>query len=219
MNEVLKNDLQKIPMLFLGFILLSLGMILTMKAGLGMSSWGVLHQGIAEVTIFTFGQVTIILGVIILTLSVLLLKTKVGIGTIANALFIGFIMDFFKEIITYEPTAYLEKGILFIAGLFIMTFGRSLYISTRLGPGPRDGIFVGLSRITQIDVKYIKPAVELTVLTIGYLLGGTVGLGTLITMLFSGYLVQFYFKKLGFDPKTEKQRSFREYLLKKDTLV
>ena len=91
MNEVLKNDLQKVPMLFLGFILLSLGMILTMKAGLGMSSWGVLHQGIAEVTIFTFGQVTVILGIIILSLSVLLLKTKVGIGTICNALFIGFI--------------------------------------------------------------------------------------------------------------------------------
>jgi uncharacterized membrane protein YczE len=219
MNEVLRRDLLKIPMLFLGFVLLSLGMILTMKAGLGMSSWGVLHQGIASVTIFTFGEVTIILGVIILTLSVIFIKTKVGIGTIGNALFIGFIMDFFKEIITYEPTAYLERGVLFLAGLFIMTFGRSLYISTRLGPGPRDGVFVGLSRITQIDVKYVKPTVELTVLTIGFILGGTVGVGTLITMLFSGYLVQFYFKKLGFDPKTEKQRSFKEYFLKKETLI
>ena len=71
--------------------------------------------------------------------------------------------------------------------------------------------------ISQIDVKYIKPVVELTVLSIGYKLGGTVGVGTLFTMLFSGYLVQFFFKKLGFDPKTEKQRSFREYLLKKET--
>jgi len=218
MNEVLRKDLLKIPILFLGFVLLSLGMILTMKAGLGMSSWGVLHQGLAKVTVFTFGQVTIVLGVIILTLSVLLLKTKVGIGTIANALFIGFILDFFEELITFIPETYIERGILFIGGLFIMTFGRSLYISTRLGPGPRDGIFVGLSRITQIDVKYIKPAVELTALSIGFILGGTVGVGTLISMLFSGYLVQYYFVKLGFDPKTEKQRSFREYKLKKDTI-
>lgn len=218
MNEVLKKDLLKIPILFLGFVLLSLGMILTMKAGLGMSSWGVLHQGIAKVSIFTFGEVTIILGVVILTLSVLLIKTKVGIGTIANALFIGFILDFFEVSIKYEPDTYLSKGILFLAGLLIMTFGRSLYISTRLGPGPRDGIFVGLSRITQIDVKYVKPAVELTVLSIGYILGGTVGVGTLITMFFSGYLVQFYFEKLGFDPKSEKQRSFREYTFKKDTV-
>lgn len=219
MNDVLKKDLLKIPMLFLGFLLLSLGMILTMKAGLGMSSWGVLHQGLSKVSSFTFGQVTILLGVIILFFSVILIKTKVGIGTICNALFVGFIMDFFEEIITFDPNNYFEKGILFIAGMLIMTFGRSLYISTRLGPGPRDGVFVGLSRITKIDVKYVKPAVELTVLTIGYLLGGTVGVGTLILMLFSGYFVQFFFTKLGFDPKTEKQRSFKDYLIKKDAFV
>ena len=101
-----------------------------------------------------------------------------------------------------------------------MTFGRSLYISTKLGPGPRDGVFVGLSRITQLDVKYIKPAVEFTVLFVGFLLGGTVGIGTLTAMLFSGYLVQFYFKKLGFNPKIENQRNLREYLnIKKDTFV
>mgnify|MGYP007094912786 FL=1 len=142
------------------------------------------------------------------------LKTKVGIGTIANVLFIGLILDLFDKIITYEPEEYFYKGILFLIGLLIMTFGRSLYISTKLGPGPRDGLFVGLSRITQIDVKYVKPAIELTVLTIGFLLGGVVGVGTLISMLFSGYLVQFYFKKLGFDPKNEKQRKFSEYLIK-----
>ena len=101
-----------------------------------------------------------------------------------------------------------------------MTFGRSLYISTKLGPGPRDGIFVGLSRITQIDVKYVKPAVEFTVLAIGFALGGIVGIGTLTSMLFSGYLVQYYFKKLGFNPKIENQRNLKEYLIiKKDTLA
>ena len=214
MNSILKNDLLKLPTLFLGFTLLSLGMILTRKAGLGMSSWGVLHEGISEVTIFSFGEVTLILGFIILALSMMFLKTKVGIGTIANVLFIGLILDLFDKIITYEPEEYFYKGILFLIGLLIMTFGRSLYISTKLGPGPRDGLFVGLSRITQIDVKYVKPAIELTVLTIGFLLGGVVGVGTLISMLFSGYLVQFYFKKLGFDPKNEKQRKFSEYLIK-----
>ncbi len=104
-----------------------------------------------------------------------------------------------------------------------MTFGRSLYISTKLGPGPRDGIFVGLSRLTQIDVKYIKPAVEFTVLLIGFLLGMSkginyVGPGTVIAVIFSGYLVQFFFKKLGFNPKIENQRHLREYLYKKKTL-
>jgi uncharacterized membrane protein YczE len=220
MNDILKQDLKKVPLLFLGFVLLSLGMILTMKSGLGMSSWGVLHQGVAGVTMFTFGEVTLILGLIILVFSVIFLKSKVGIGTICNVLFIGLLLDMFKELITYEPDHYIAKGILFLIGLFIMTFGRSFYISTKLGPGPRDGIFVGLSRITQIDVKYIKPAVEFTVLAIGFGLGGIVGIGTLTSMLFSGYLVQYYFKKLGFNPKIENQRNLKEYLLiKKDTLV
>lgn len=217
MNDILKKDLRKIPLLFLGFTLLSFGMILTMKSGLGMSPWGVFHQGVSLSTIFTFGQVTLVLGFVILALSIVFLKTKIGIGTLGNLLFIWIILDFFQSVITYEPDTYLTRGLLFLVGLLIMTFGRSLYISTRLGPGPRDGIFVGLSRITQIDVKYIKPMIELTVLSFGYFLGGTVGVGTLFSMLFSGYLVQFYFTKLGFDPKTEKQRNLKEYLLiKKD---
>lgn len=226
MNELLKNDLYKIPQLLIGFLLLSFGMILTMKSGLGMSSWGVLHQGVSLATGFTFGQVTLYLGLIILAFSVVLLKSKVGIGTIVNVLLIGFLLDMFKYLITYEPDVYFYQGIMFTAGLLIMTFGRSLYISTKLGPGPRDGIFVGLSRITQIDVKYIKPAVEFTVLLIGFLLGMSrginyVGPGTVIAVIFSGYLVQFFFKQLGFNPKIENQRHLKVYLYKekKDTLV
>lgn len=216
MNDILRNDLKKLPVLLFGFLLLSFGMILTMKSGLGMSSWGVLHQGISLVTKFSFGQVTIILGLIILALSVAFLKSKIGIGTIVNVFLIGFLLDMFRFIITYEPDIYIYQGIMFTIGLLIMTLGRSVYISTKLGPGPRDGIFVGLSRVTQIDVKYIKPAIEFSVLLVGFILGKTMGVnlvgpGTVIAVIFSGYLVQFYFKKLGFNPKIENQRDLREY--------
>lgn len=219
-NEILKRDLLKVPILIIGFVFLSLGMILTKKAGLGMSSWGVLHQGVSLNTGITFGWVTIYLGIIILVLSVLFLKSKIGIGTILNVLIIGFILDMFDNLITYTPSTFFISSLMFLIGLIVMTFGRSLYINTKLGPGPRDGIFVGLSRITQIDVKYIKPLVEFTVLFIGYILGlnanqNLVGIGTIITIVFSGYLVQFYFKKLGFDSKIENQRNLREYFTKK----
>jgi len=222
MNELLKRDLLKMPILILGFSLLSLGMILTKKAGLGMSSWGVLHQGVSLNTGISFGWVTLYLGMIILVLSVIFLKSKVGIGTIINALTIGFLLDMFDNLITYTPSSNFSAGFMFLVGLLIMTFGRSLYISTKLGPGPRDGIFVGFSRITQIDVKYIKPAVEFTVLLIGYLLGlkadeNLVGVGTIIATLFSGYLVQFYFKKLGFNPKIRNQRNLRDYFVKNES--
>ena len=217
MNEILRNDLKKVPVLLIGFLLLSFGMILTMKSGLGMSSWGVLHQGVSLVSGLTFGTVTLVLGLIILVLSVIFLKSKVGIGTIVNVLLIGVLLDIFRFFITYEPDTYIYQGIMFTIGLLIMTLGRSVYISTILGPGPRDGIFVGLSRITQIDVKYIKPAVEFSVLLIGFLLGQSMGInlvgpGTVIAVIFSGYLVQFYFKKLGFNPKIENQRNLKEYI-------
>ena len=217
MNEILRNDLKKVPVLLIGFLLLSFGMILTMKSGLGMSSWGVLHQGVSLVSGLTFGTVTLVLGLIILVLSVIFLKSKVGIGTIVNVLLIGVLLDIFRFFITYEPDTYIYQGIMFTIGLLIMTLGRSVYISTKLGPGPRDGIFVGLSRITQIDVKYIKPAVEFSVLLIGFLLGQSMGInlvgpGTVIAVIFSGYLVQFYFKKLGFNPKIKNQRNLKEYI-------
>lgn len=223
-NNLLKKDLLKVPIVIIGFLFLSLGMILTKKAGLGMSSWGVLHQGISLNTGLTFGQVTLYLGLIILALSVIFLKSKVGIGTILNVLLIGFILDFYDNLITYTPSSDFIAGLLFICGLLIMTFGRSLYISTKLGPGPRDGIFVGLSRITQIDVKYIKPAVEFSILLVGFLLGlradeHLVGIGTVITILFSGYLVQFYFKKLGFNPKIKNQRNLKEYFKKNKVYI
>lgn len=213
MNDLFYRDLRKTPLMLLGFIFLSFGMILTKKSGLGMSSWGVLHEGASLRTIFTFGEVTLILGLIILVFSVYFLKTKVGIGTISNVILIGFLLDFFDYVLDFSPSTYAIQGIVFIIGLLLMTFGRSLYISTKLGAGPRDGIFVGLSRLTQIDVKYIKPAVEFTVLLTGFLLGGVVGVGTLIAIVTSGYLVQFFFKILGFNPKIENQRNFREYLL------
>ncbi len=220
MNDVLVNDLKKIPTLLLGYIFLALGMILTMKSGLGMSSWGVLHDGISIVTGYSFGLVTFLLGLIILIFTRLTLNSEIGLGTILNLLTLGFLLDIFKAIITYEPDYYVFQGIMFLCGLFIITFGRSLYISTKMGPGPRDGIFVGLSRVTQKDIKYIKPIVELTVLSIGFLLGGTVGIGTVASMLFSGYLVQFYLNKLGFDAKMKNDVGLKKYFIKKkDTFV
>ena len=209
--ELLKEDLKRIPLLLLGFILLSIGVMLTKRAVLGMDSWGVFHQGLSLNLGFTFGEITIYLGLLILIPSILLLKTKIGIGTILNILLVGLMIDLSDFVFTYIPITYIEKTVLLVAGLIIMTFGRALYISTGLGEGPRDGLFVGLSRITKIDIKYIKPAIEFTVLLSGYLLGGQVWFGTVFLMITSGYFVQYFFKLLHYDPKINKQRRFIDY--------
>ncbi len=209
--KLLKEDLRHLGILFIGYGFLSFGMVLTKRADLGMNAWGVFHQGLSVLTGLSFGMITIYLGLIILVFSVWLLKTKIGLGTVLNVVVVGLIIDLSDYLFTFIPDTTIEKTILLISGLLIMTFGRALYISAGLGEGPRDGLFVGLHLITKIEIKYIKPAIEFTVLLGGFLLGGTVGLGTVVIIVFSGYLVQFYFKLLKYDPKTSKQRRFIDY--------
>lgn len=213
--NILNEDVKRLPVLLLGFFLLSLGMVLTLKAGLGMSPWGVFHLGLSEISGLSMGVVTQLLGLAILMLSVLLVKTKVGMGTLLNVLLIGFYIDFFIKVITYIPESIYNQWLLLFIGLVLMTFGRSLYISARLGAGPRDGLFVGLSSLFNIEVKYMKPIIEITVLIIGFFLGGTVGYGTIVLSLSSGYLVQLFFKLLRFNPKTDKQSGFENYFIHK----
>jgi len=212
--ETLKLDLKKIPILFIGFIFLSVGVMLTKRAGLGMDSWGVFHLGIANISGLSLGTIIQLVGAVILILSVTLLKTKIGLGTILNVALVGYLIDISDKLYTFYPNIIIEKAIIFIFGLFFLTFGRSLYISTKLGAGPRDGLFVGLSRVTQIDVKYIKPALEFTVLVSGFFLGGTVGFGTIFLIITSGYIIQYFFKILNFNPKVENQRRFSDYFTK-----
>jgi len=206
-----KQDLKRLPLLLVGFVLLSIGVMLTKRAVLGMDAWGVFHLGLSFKLGFSFGEITIYLGLLILIPSILLLKTKIGMGTILNILLVGLMIDFSDFIFTYIPNTDIEKTALLVAGLLIMTFGRALYISTGLGEGPRDGLFVGLSRITKMDIKYIKPLIEFTVLLCGFLLGGQVGFGTVFLMVTSGYFVQYFFKVLHYNPKAQRQRRFSDY--------
>jgi uncharacterized membrane protein YczE len=206
-----KNDTKRLPMLFLGFITLSFGIYFTKLSLLGMSSWSVFHDGLSIVTGLSFGVITQLLGLIILFLSVILLKSKVGLGTILNIIFVGMFIDILDFLYQVEFDNLVIQVIVLMFGVLFTTLGRSLYIASRLGPGPRDGLFVGLARITKIQVKYVKITIELIVLGIGILLGGLAGIGTVIIIIVSGYMVQFFFKLFHFDPKLEKQSNILEY--------
>lgn len=214
MNTLLiKEDIKKLPKLFLGYLILSFGIYLTKLAYVGMSAWSVFHDGLSIYFSLSFGLLTVIVGIIILALSIIFLKAKVGVGTILNIIVIGPLIDFMDVIYHNTPDNKVLLGIIFVFGLLFTTFGRSLYIASRLGPGPRDGLFVGLARVTQIDVKYIKPLIEFIVLGIGYALGGNLGIGTVILIVTSGYLVQFFFGILGFDAKGKSQSNILDYFI------
>ena len=210
--ELFKKDAKRLPKLLLGLFVLSVGIYFTKLSLLGMSSWSVFHEGIAiNVNFLTFGLVTSLLGLIILGLSVLFLKTKIGLGTLLNILFVGPLIDLFELLYPKMPDVLLWQSIVLVFGILLTTLGRSLYIASRLGPGPRDGLFVGLSRITKINVEYVKISIELIVLGTGILLGGTFGWGTIIITVVSSYLVRFFFKIFDFDPKSQKQSNVLEY--------
>ena len=211
--EQLRTDLKRLPKLFLGFTILAFGVYLTKLSLLGMNSWSVFHDGVAEnVSWLSFGLATQIIGVVVLVLSIVFLKTKVGIGTILNVLFIGPIIDLFSIIYPVMEEVFILQFIVLLFGILFTTLGRSLYIASRLGPGPRDGLFVGLARVTKYQVKYVKITIEFIVLGIGILLGGQTGIGTVIIIIVSGFLVQFFFKMFHFDPHTEKQSNIIDYL-------
>ncbi len=210
--KVLINDLKRFPITLTGFIFLSIGIMLTKRSALGMSPWGVFHEGMSNVTGLSFGVVTQLVGLIVLLVSVIFLKTKIGLGTVLNVLLVGWFIDLADHFYTYIPISYLAKTIVFTLGLFSMTFGRSLYIASRLGPGPRDGLFVGLSKTLNIEVKYMKPAIELTVLLLGFIFGGTAGVGTVVAALVSGYMVQTFFKLLSYDPTLKTESNIMNYL-------
>ncbi len=209
--ELIKKDFSKLGVLIVGFFLMCLGITFNRLSMLGLSSWNIFHEGISKTSGISFGVTIQIVGLIILVLSVVLLKTKIGPGTLLNILLVGFIIDKMNQYIIIETDDLAFRILLILTGVLLMTMGRALYISTKLGPGPRDGLFVGLSRITKIDVKYVKPAIEFTVLLIGFLLGGTFGVGTIFTITVSGYLVQFFFGVFHFDPKKESNRTFLDY--------
>ena len=211
-HNLIKEDANKLGILLTGFFVMSLGITFNRLSGMGLSSWNIFHDGLSNHLGITFGVVTQLLGLVILLFSVVFLKTKVGPGTILNILLIGFLVDKMEEYIVITPESIGLRIALIITGILLMTMGRALYISSRLGPGPRDGLFVGISRVTNIQVKYIKPAIEFTVLIIGILLGGKFGVGTVLTIIVSGYLVQFFFKVFHFDPKGVPNRSLREYI-------
>jgi len=214
MQEFL-NDLKKFPITLVGYIFLAIGIMFTMRSGVGMSPWGVFHEGLNVLTGISFGVITQLVGLVVLVISVGFLKTKVGLGTIFNVLLVGWFIDLADQYFLYTPKSITSQYLLFLVGLVVLCFGRSLYIASRLGPGPRDGLFVGLSRVFHMEVKYVKPAIELTVLFFGYLFGGTVGPGTVIAALTSGYLVQVFFQVFSYDPSIKSESNiFRYFMIK-----
>ncbi|OQY40864.1 MAG: hypothetical protein B6227_06480 [Fusobacteriia bacterium 4572_74] len=209
----MKKEILKYLKLFLGLFVCSLGIIIIIKSNLGFSPWDVLHQGISKVSNLTIGQASIFVGFIVVILD-FFLGERIGSGSILNIIFLGIFMDLILSlnIIPLGTNIFIGIFMMFL-GIFILSIGCYLYISTGLGCGPRDALMVALTKKTKFSVGSVRNIIEISVLVIGYFMGGYAGIGTVITALFTGSFIQGVFKLFKFDVKSVVHRDIRSEIV------
>nr|WP_232266998.1 hypothetical protein [Streptomyces pactum] len=167
-------------------------MAMQLRAALGLDPWDVFHQGITERTPLSFGTVTILVGAAVLLLWIPL-RQRPGLGTVSNVLVIGLVVDGTLWL-TPELDALAARIPLLVAAIVLNGVATGLYISAHYGPGPRDGLMTGLHRRTGRSIRLVRTGIEVVVLATGWLLGGTVGVGTVLYALAIGPLSQFFLR-------------------------
>jgi len=177
--------------LFAGLVLYGVSMAFMVESALGLNPWDVFHQGLSKVTGISFGLVVILLGIPILLLWIPL-RQRPGFGTLANLVVVGFAVDAALHVLPEGGTVPGRVGYL-VGGILLNGLATGLYIGSRFGPGPRDGLMTGLvGRFPRLSVRLVRTSIELLVVGVGFLLGGTVGIGTIAYALAIGPLVQVF---------------------------
>lgn len=183
-----------------GLTLLALGIVMTIQAGLGVSSWDVLHLGLANVSGLSVGTWSVLVGFVIIALTIVVDKRFPGFGCFVNMIYVGACIDFML-FVGWVPALehWLLKTLLLCTGIVVMGIGSGMYIAADFGSGPRDGLTLALSARTGWSVRKVRITMEITVLVVGWLLGGPVFIGTLFAALTFGPILQFslnVFKKV-----------------------
>jgi uncharacterized membrane protein YczE len=178
-----------------GLFLCAIGILCFLEARLGLPPWDVLHQGIARKTPLSFGAANEVVGVIVLILAGAL-GARVWIGTVANAVLVGLFIILLQPLHAVQSLADWPLGprvALLVGGLACFAIGTALYIGANLGAGPRDSLMLVGSRRTGIRIGAVRAMLEISVLVVGFLLGGTVGVGTLAFAALIGPAVELSF--------------------------
>lgn len=185
---------RRLTQLYAGLILYGFSMALMLRANLGLDPWDVFHQGIAMRTGWSFGTVVNVVGALVLLLW-LPLRQRPGIGTISNIVVIGLAVDASLYFLPVPETLPVRVALLAL-GIVLNGVAGGAYIGAGLGPGPRDGLMTGFVRRTGWSIRLVRTGIELSVLAIGWMLGGTIGLGTVLYAVSIGWLVQIFLPPL-----------------------
>ncbi|WP_242841149.1 YczE/YyaS/YitT family protein [Clostridium akagii] len=199
--------LLKMPSLFFGFFLFALAMLLALYSKLGMSPWDVFHMGIVAHSMITLGRAAQLVGFCVILLSIFL-GVIPGIGSIFNMIFIGIFVDLINNMgIIKTPESMLLKILMLLSAILIMGIATYFYLNVELGAGPRDGLMEGLVIKLNRPVWCVRGSIEITVLIIGFFLGGPVGVGTLLLAVAIGPSVQLAFKIGKYDSKKAQHKN------------
>ncbi|WP_436326380.1 YczE/YyaS/YitT family protein [Brevibacterium sp. FAM 27836] len=179
---------RRIPQLLIGLYLFGASMAMMVNAGLGMMPWDVLNAGILRHVPVTFGTVVTLLSFVVLLIWIPL-RQQPGIGTVLNALLIGPALDLTRLFLP-EPDHLGWQIPLMLAGVALNGLASAMYIGSQFGPGPRDGLMTGLARVTGRSIRLVRTLIEVTVVAIGWPLGGVVGIGTVLYAVGIGPITQ-----------------------------
>jgi len=188
-----------------GLFLYGFTMAMMVESTLGLDPWDVFHEGVTHHVDLSFGQVVIVVGAVVLLLWIPLRQLP-GVGTVLNVLVVGLAADVGLAVIARPDDLWLRIALL-VCGIVGNGFAGALYIGAALGPGPRDGLWLGLVRRTGRSVRLWRTVIEVTVLGVGFALGGTVGVGTVLYALAIGPLVQVFLRWTQVEVPPGKRRA------------
>ncbi|WOC12936.1 membrane protein YczE [Gordonia sp. MP11Mi] len=193
-SEIPSRLAGRLVSLYVGLALYGASMAMVLRAGLGNIPWDVLHQGVAEHVHLSIGVVSIIVGAATL-LAWIPLRQVPGLGTVSNVIVIGLVFDVVAPHLPNAPRWELAVPMM-VGGIVVNAFATVLYIGARLGPGPRDGLMTGLVARTGRPVRVVRTVLEVSVVAVGFALGGTLGIGTVLYAVGVGPLIQLFARLL-----------------------
>jgi uncharacterized membrane protein YczE len=187
---------RRLVQLVLGLVLYGASAAMLTRAGLGLDPWNVLHEGLTKLTGLTFGTIIAISSVGVLLLWIPL-RQRLGIGTVLNVVIISVTVDLVRAVLPDQHALGWQITLL-VGGVVLNGLATAAYVGARLGPGPRDGLMTGLAARTGRSVRLVRTGIEITVLAAGWLLGGTLGIGTVAYALAIGPLTQAFLPAVAY---------------------
>ena len=207
--RVLRSILQTLC----GLLIYSFGVYLTIAANIGLAPWDCFCMGISQYTPLNYGSTMVLVSVAAILIQ-LLFQERIGFATILDALITGRLTQLFIDISTYPENHSTLLGIvLLLIGFLIIDLGIYVYMSAELGSGPKDGLMIVIGKnLPKIPIGIIGILLWSAVTLIGWMLGGSVGIGTLLSIFSAGFIMHIFYDAIGFEPRKLKHKSLKETL-------